>query len=79
MSANVPTPEKAAKELLGEDADQLDSFREIGVGYALAKSGTPYWCAIFAKPVRPAPRLPQIRGPMDAQVAVDGRRLGVFS
>ena len=51
LSANVPTPEAAAKELLGEDADQLDSFREIGVGYALAKNGTPYWCAIFAKPV----------------------------
>ena len=57
MSANVPTPEQAAKELKGEEADQLDSFREIGVGYAQAKSGTPYWCAIFAKPVgvkRPA-------------------------
>ena len=26
-------------------------FEEIGVGYAVAKSGTPYWCAIFAKPV----------------------------
>jgi uncharacterized protein YkwD len=50
MSANVPTPEQAAKELKGEDAAQLDSFREIGVGYAQAKSGTPYWCAIFAKP-----------------------------
>jgi uncharacterized protein YkwD len=50
MSANVPTPEQAAKELKGEEAAQLDNFREIGVGYAQAKSGTPYWCAIFAKP-----------------------------
>jgi uncharacterized protein YkwD len=50
LSANVPTPEQAAKELKGEVAAQLDSFREIGVGYAQAKSGTPYWCAIFAKP-----------------------------
>ena len=46
----MPTPEQAAKELKGEEAAQLDSFREIGVGYAQAKSGTPYWCAIFAKP-----------------------------
>jgi uncharacterized protein YkwD len=51
MSANTPTPEEAARELKGEEAAQLDSFREIGVGYAQAKSGTPYWCAIFAKPV----------------------------
>ena len=50
LSANVPTPEQAAKELQGEEATQLESFREIGVGYAQAKSGTPYWCAIFAKP-----------------------------
>lgn len=51
LSANVPTPEQAAKELKGEEAAQLESFREIGVGYAQSKSGTPYWCAIFAKPV----------------------------
>ena len=51
FSANFPTPEQAAKELKGEDAAQLDSFLDIGVGYAQAKSGTPYWCAIFAKPV----------------------------
>jgi uncharacterized protein YkwD len=51
LSANVPTPEKAARELLGEQPDQLDAFREVGIGYAQAKSGTPYWCAIFAKPV----------------------------
>lgn len=53
MSSNVPTPEVAAKELLGEKPDELDSFWEVGVGYALAKNGTPYWCAIFAKPTVP--------------------------
>ena len=52
FESNVPTPAAAAKELLGDDTKTLDSFREIGVGYALAKSGTPYWCAIFAKPSR---------------------------
>ena len=51
LSAGVPTPETAAKELVGDEPAKLDSFREIGVGYALAKSGTPYWCAIFAKVV----------------------------
>ena len=51
LIANVPTAKEAAKELLGEQPKELDTFREIGVGYARAKSGTPYWCAIFAKPV----------------------------
>ncbi len=62
LSANVPTPEQAAAELKGEEAAQLDSFREIGVGYAQAKSGTPYWCAIFAKPAgSQAPGQAQVR------------------
>ena len=51
MIGNVPTPEEAAKELLGDEPEQLDACREIGIGYAQAKSGTPYWCAIFARPV----------------------------
>jgi uncharacterized protein YkwD len=50
MSSNFPTAVEAAQALLGDDREQLASFREIGVGYALAKNGTPYWCAIFAKP-----------------------------
>jgi uncharacterized protein YkwD len=49
--ANIPTPLEAAKQLVGERGRELAAFSEIGVGYALAKSGTPYWCAIFAKPV----------------------------
>jgi uncharacterized protein YkwD len=51
LSANVPTSDQAAKELLGQAGEELTTFRELGVGYALAKSGTPYWCAVFAKPV----------------------------
>ena len=43
--AKAMTPQRAAEKLLGEHADQLESFREIGVGYAVAKSGTRYWCA----------------------------------
>jgi uncharacterized protein YkwD len=53
FNANAPTPKEAAKSLLGEDAEQLNAFEEIGVGYAVAESGTPYWCAIFAKPAPP--------------------------
>jgi uncharacterized protein YkwD len=53
LSSNVPTAKEAAKELLGEQPKELETFREIGVGYAQAKSGTPYWCAIFAKPTVP--------------------------
>jgi uncharacterized protein YkwD len=49
LSANLPTPEAAAKALVGADSDPLATFRQVGIGYALAKSGTPYWCAIFAK------------------------------
>jgi uncharacterized protein YkwD len=53
LSANAPTPKDAAKSLLGDDAEELNAFEEIGVGYAIAESGTPYWCAIFAKPAPP--------------------------
>jgi uncharacterized protein YkwD len=53
FGANASTPEEAAKSLLGEDAEKLYAFEEIGVGYAVAESGTPYWCAIFAKLAAP--------------------------
>jgi uncharacterized protein YkwD len=53
FGANASTPEEAAKSLQGEDAEKLYAFEEIGVGYAVAESGTPYWCAIFAKPAAP--------------------------
>jgi uncharacterized protein YkwD len=60
LSANVPTPAAAAKALVGEEADTLATFRQVGIGYALAKSGTPYWCAIFAKPAEAkTPKLPK--------------------
>jgi uncharacterized protein YkwD len=49
VGANMPTPQEAAKKLVGERGEELAAFDEIGVGFALAKSGTPYWCAIFAK------------------------------
>jgi len=41
---------------LGDDPAELEGFREVGVGYAIAKSGTPYWCAIFARPVGDKPK-----------------------
>jgi uncharacterized protein YkwD len=56
LAGNIPTPEEAAKSLLGEDPKKLDEFREVGVGYTVAKNGTPYWCAIFARPVGTKPR-----------------------
>jgi len=56
LGGNVPNPEEAAKSLLGDDPKELDGFREVGVGYAVAKSGTPYWCAIFARPVGAKPK-----------------------
>jgi uncharacterized protein YkwD len=57
LAANVPTPEEAATALVGDDGGQIASYRQIGVGYAMAKSGTPYWCAIFAKPLTPKRRV----------------------
>ena len=55
FSAGNPTPEEAIKALLGEDTDDLPTYREIGVGYAIAKSGAPYWCLILAKPAKSKP------------------------
>ena len=56
VGANIPTPEEAARQLVAERAHELASFRKVGVGYALAKNGTPYWSAVFAKPVGAAVR-----------------------
>jgi hypothetical protein len=49
--SGAPTAAEAAKSLMGEDED-MGGFTAVGIGYAIAKSGTPYWCAIFAKPAR---------------------------
>jgi uncharacterized protein YkwD len=61
LSANVPTPEEVTKSLVGETAKETDPFEWIGVGYAVAKSGTPYWCAIFSKPIPEKPRAVRLR------------------
>jgi uncharacterized protein YkwD len=61
LSGNAPTHVEAAKSLLGDDPSELDDFREIGVGYAIAKSGTPYWCTILAKQIIDKPRAVRIR------------------
>ena len=55
LAAGAPTPEDAIKSLLAEDTAELPTFREIGVGYAIAKNGTPYWCAFLAKPGKEKP------------------------
>jgi uncharacterized protein YkwD len=64
LAAGAPTPAEAIKSLLAEDRDDLPTFREIGVGYAIGKSGTPYWCAFLAKPSKEKPpKLPATRAP----------------
>jgi uncharacterized protein YkwD len=60
-SGNAPTHVEAAKSVLGEDASALDDYREVGVGYAIARNGTPYWCTILAKQVIEKPRAVRIR------------------
>jgi uncharacterized protein YkwD len=61
LTGNAPTHLEVAKSLLGDDAAELDDFREIGVGYSIAKNGTPYWCTILAKSVLEKPRAVRIR------------------
>jgi uncharacterized protein YkwD len=62
LSGNAPTHVEAATALLGEEgAVELDDFSEIGVGYAIAKNGTPYWCTILGKSVLEKPRAVRIR------------------
>jgi uncharacterized protein YkwD len=53
LTSSAPTPEEAAKGLIGDDAAEIDAFREVGVGYAIAKNGTPYWCAVFSRVAPP--------------------------
>jgi uncharacterized protein YkwD/dienelactone hydrolase len=65
LSGNAPTHVEVAKSLLGDEAADLDDFREIGVGYATAKSGTPYWCTILGKPILEKPRAVRIRERQD--------------
>jgi uncharacterized protein YkwD len=67
LSSNAPTPEDATKALVGDAAKELEPFQEIGVGYAIAKSGTPYWCAIFSRPVAAKPRAVRLRERQDAR------------
>jgi uncharacterized protein YkwD len=53
LGSSAPTPDEAVKALIGNEAAQIDEFREIGVGYAIAKNGTPYWCAVFSRVAPP--------------------------
>jgi uncharacterized protein YkwD len=55
VASGAPTADEAIKSLLTEDPADLATFREIGVGYAIAKNGTPYWCAFLAKPGKEMP------------------------
>jgi hypothetical protein len=61
LSGNAPTHVDAAKSVLGDEVGALDDYREIGVGYTIAKNGTPYWCTILAKQVMEKPRAVRIR------------------
>jgi uncharacterized protein YkwD len=56
LESSVPTAEEAAKTLVGDEAGEIDQFGEIGVGYAIANDGTPYWCAVFSRLAPPEPR-----------------------
>jgi uncharacterized protein YkwD len=61
LAGNAPTHVEAAKAVLGDESGALDDYSEVGVGYAVAKNGTPYWCIILAKAVIEKPRAVRIR------------------
>ncbi len=61
LAGNAPTHVEAAKTVLADDSGALDDYREVGVGYAVAKNGTPYWCIILAKQIIEKPRAVRIR------------------
>ncbi len=64
LGSNAPTPEQAAKTLVGDADVEIDEFRDVGIGYAVAKNGTPYWCAVFSRVVPPErPKTRPGRGP----------------
>ena len=53
VSSGQPTPAALVRGLLsGPDAEKaiLGDFADVGVGYAIAEKGTPYWCLLFASP-----------------------------
>jgi uncharacterized protein YkwD len=50
------TPEHVMRGWLDSRAHRkniLGSFSQVGMGYATAKNGTPYWCVNFGLPARP--------------------------
>ena len=53
VSSGQPTPAAVVRGLLtGPDGEKaiLGDFADVGVGYAIAENGTPYWCLLFASP-----------------------------
>ncbi len=53
VSSGQPTPAALVRGLLsGPDGEKviLGDFADVGVGYAVAENGTPYWCLLFASP-----------------------------
>lgn len=52
-ASGQPTPEEVVRTWLEDKGNReaiLGNFREVGVGYATAKKGNPYWCLIIARP-----------------------------
>ena len=53
VSSGQPTPAAVVRGLLyGPDPKKaiLGDFSDVGIGYAVAEEGTPYWCLLFASP-----------------------------
>jgi uncharacterized protein YkwD len=53
MAAGQSTPQAVVQSLMDNEGSQkgiFGDFADLGVSYATAKDGTPYWCLIFATP-----------------------------
>lgn len=53
MASGQATPEdlaKSWKEDRGQKKNVIGDFSQVGIGYATAADGTPYWCVLFAQP-----------------------------
>jgi uncharacterized protein YkwD len=55
LASGQPAPEDLARSWSrdrGQKQNVLGDFSQVGIGYATAADGTPYWCVVFARPAR---------------------------
>jgi uncharacterized protein YkwD len=54
VASGPTTPDEVIQDWLDHPSHKknlLGTFTQVGVGYATAEDGTPYWCVLFAIPM----------------------------